>query len=667
MTTFVPDGSLSARAHYRESVEFAAQRSGHTIGLSDVWALIKRRMWLIASVVILCTLLATVASYTLPKTYTASSEVVLERKDVRPFATDASLTSLERDRSAAETEMDVLQSREFAGRIVDRLNLIDDPNFNPHARGGNKSEDFGDRLLRYLAGSIGIQRPRDPVRVPDTRTQRDRAISAVLSQFTVSRTGESLAVRITVTNSNPKLAQEIANTIASLYVEASLEFKQYERIADKERALNTGGAVAFLRQSMTQPLLITLRNEEARLQQNRAELAAKFGKNHPEMIDADSQIAGVRNMIEDEVQRILSDLEAESLKPSARIVSAAEVPSSPSFPKPNIIIPAAFTGSTMLAFLLALMLETADTRIRSGQRISQLLRLPNLGYVPRVPKHLLSPDTKRSWCIPDWSNFTSAEAERSVYMACRYSEAKQPHRVVMVTSCLQDVANASTAWGIATAAAADGRSTVFVNLDFHQHNVPYLKSAERSPESIERYLRNEASLADVVQTIPTLPAFGFIDATPVMMEPFRSLDSDKLCELILALRQNGYDFIVLHAPPVLTSGDANWLSPFVDGVILLVSWGKTTEEQLLDSVSQLRMNHAPLIGTVINQVNPEVHESHRYGGFVITSKRIPAIGWTQGRFRRNGETFSHADTEVEVNTFSTSSARAPLNSSSHVR
>ncbi|WFU51033.1 GumC family protein [Sinorhizobium terangae] len=666
MTTFVPDGSLSARAHYRESVEFAAQRSGHTIGLLDVWALIKRRIWLIASVVLFCTLLAAIASYTLPETYTASSEVVLERKDVRPFATDASLTSLERDRSAAETEMDVLQSREFAGRIVDRLNLIDDPNFNPFARSGKRPESLGDRLARYFAGIIGAQRPRDSVRPPpDERTQRDRAISAVLSQFTVSRTGESLAVRITVTNNNPKVAQELANTIASLYVEASLEFKQYERIADKERALNTGGAVAFLRQSMTQPLLITLRNEEARLQQNRAELAAKFGKNHPQMIDADSQIAGVRNMIEDEVQRILSDLEAESLKPSARIVSAAEVPNSPSFPKPNIIIPAAFTGSTLLAFLLALLLETADTRIRSGQRTSQLLRLPNLGYIPKVPKHL--PGTKRSSCIPDWSNFTCAEAERSVYMACRYSEVKQPHRVVMVTSCLQDVANASTAWGIATAAAADGRPTVFVNLDFHQHNVPYLKSVERSPELIERYLRNEASLADVVQTIPTLPAFGFIDATPVMMEPFRSLDSEKLCELILALRQNGYEFIVLHAPPVLTSGDANWLSPFVDGVILLVSWGKTTEEQLLDSVSQLRMNHAPLIGTVIHQVNPEVHKSHHYGGFVITSKRIPAAGgWIQNR-RRNGETFSGADTELEVNTAPTPPARDSLNSSSHVR
>ncbi|MFQ6183082.1 GumC family protein [Sinorhizobium meliloti] len=661
MTTFVPDGSLSARAHHRETVDFAAQQSGTTVGLFDLWAVVKRRFWLLASIIVGCTLLSAIASFSLPKTYTASSEVVLERKDVRPFATDAALTSIDRDRSAAETEMDVLQSRKFAGRIVDRLNLIGDPSFNPYAPGGDKSGDRG--LVDDIKEFIGIGSSSTTVRVvPDVRTQRDHAISALLSQFEVSRTGESLAVRLVVTNQNPKLAQQIANTIATLYVEASLEFKQDERVADKQRALNTGGAVAFLRQSMTQPLLITLRNEEARLLQSKAELAAKYGKNHPQMIDADSQIAGIRSMIEDEVQRILSDLEAESLKPSARIVSTAELPNSPSFPKPGLIIPAAFAGSTLLACVLALLLETTDTRVRSGQRTAQLLRIPNLGYVPKVPKHLTSPRAKRSSCIPDWSNFTSAEAERAVYMAGRYSDAKQLRRIVMVTSCVHDVANASTAWGIATAAAADGRPTAFVNLDFNRHNVPYLKSMERSPEPIERYLRNQAVIGEIVQSIPTLPGFGFIDATHVMTEPFRSLDSDKLCELIMDIKQSGYDFIVLNAPPALASGDASWLAPFVDGVILIANWGKTTEEQLLEAATQLRMNHAHLIGTVINQVNPETHRRHHYGGFVITSKRIPAGRWH--RVRGNGAFPEWADTDV--NTLHAPAARPSITRPSNV-
>ncbi len=664
MTTFVPDGSLSARAHHRETVDFAAQQGGATVGLFDLWAIVKRRFWFLASIIFVCTLLSAIASFSIPKSYTASSEVVLERKDVRPFATDAALTSIDRDRSAAETEMDVLQSRKFAGRIVDRLELVNDPTFNPYAPGGDKSSDQG--LLRYVQDLIGVRRASTSARViPDIKTQRDHAISALLSQFEVSRTGESLAVRLIVTNQNPKLAQQIANTIASLYVEASLEFKQDERVADKQRALNTGGAVAFLRQSMTQPLLITLRNEEARLLQSRAELAAKYGKNHPQMIDADSQIAGIRSMIEDEVQRILSDLEAESLKPSARIVSTAELPNSPSFPKPGLIIPAAFAGSTLLASVLALLLETTDTRVRSGQRTTQLVRIPNLGYVPKVPKHLMAPGARRSSCIPDWSNVTSAEAERAVYMACRYSDARQLRRVVMTTSCLHDVANASTAWGIATAAAADGRPTAFVNLDFNRHNISYLKNMERSPELIERYLRNRAALTEIVQSIPNLPGFGFIDATHVMTEPFRSLDSDRLCELIMDLKQSGYDFIVLHAPPGARVGRCNLAGALCrrrgppcqlgenDGRAAIGSSCPTQDEPCAfdrhrDQSGQPRDPSAPPLWWLR-------HNVQAHSGWTLASRsRQRGTARTAGRggkhFDRSlGETFDHPPVERRLN------------------
>lgn len=629
MTTFVLDDSVTARARYREGVEAAIHRDGQTMGVSDAWALLKRRRWLITSVIIGCTLIAAVASFTLPKSYTASSQVVLERKDVRPFATDAALSSIDRDRSAAETEMDVLQSRQFAGRIVDRLNLVKDPTFNPYALSQEKPPSTTERVLRSIERVTGlVLLPTKGAKViPGEKEQRDRAISALLSQFNVSRTGESLAVRITVVNPDPQQAAEIANAIAFLYVETSLEFKQNERLADTQRALNTGGAVAFLRQSTTQPLLITLRNEQARLLQEKAELASKLGKNHPQMIDADARIAGVGEMIDDEVQRILSDLEAESLKPSARIVSMAETPNAPSFPRPGVIIPAALVGSILLGLLLALLVEFTDTRIRSGQRVAQLLGAPNLGYVPKGSKQL-PPGVQRPSSIADWTKFSPAEAERSVYMTCRFSDAKQSHRVLMMTSCHHNAANALTAWGVATAAASDGRPTAFLNLDSHPDTAPSPQAADASPRPIERYLRNEALLSDAIQTVSTLPSFGFIDLTPAMAGPIRSLDSNKLRDLITDLKQNGFDLIVIHAPPALSSGDANWLSPFVDGVVLMLSWGETKEQQLLDSVAQLRLNHAQLIGTVINQVDPKVHFRHQYGGVVLTSKRIPpARNW----------------------------------------
>ena len=605
----------------RETAEDSAKQTDHALGLLDAWVLLKRRSWLIATIVLSCTLLAAIASFVAPKTYTARSAVVLERKDIRPFATDASLQSLDRDRSAAETEMDVLRSRQFVGRVVDKLNLTDNPIFNPTLRQAEETKGAANYILRYVARIAGILQDSNPSTTPPAKQiQRDRAISILLNKFDVNRTGESLAVEIKVLSDKAELAATIANTIARLYVESSIEFKQDERIADKKRALSTRGAVGFLRQSITQPLLVTLRAEEARLQQTRDELASKYGKNHPQIVEADAQLASVQSMIDNEVQRIILDLEAESLKPSARILSSAEIPTSPSFPKPRLIIPAAFAGSALLALLLAVLLEASDTRIRSGRRTAQLLQIPNLGYIPQFSKNRQQ------------SAFT--EAERSVYMACRYTNVGKLNSVVMITSCLHGKASSSMAWGLAASAAADGRSTMLIELDFHEQDASDLDGTEHSRALVDDYLRDETFLVEVIRSVPNVPRLGFIDAARVLHEPSRPLSSKRFRELLAAIKKTGYDFTVLHAPPVLVAGDANWLAPLVDGVILSATWGKTTEDQLLDAAAQLRMNRAPLIGTVIDQVNPRIHVRHRYGGAVLTGE--PNLPGSMQRISSNG-------------------------------
>ena len=434
----ISNSSPSARRYARDHVVAPVQQTDDTVGLMEVWALVKRRIWFVGTIVLACTVLAAIATFTVSKTYTASSAVVLERKDIRPFATDASLQSLDRDRSAAETEMDVLRSRQFAGRVVDRLKLIDDSSFNPYVQSAAETGKTTSGIFSYFTKLFKTLTASDPApapATPDEQIQRDRAITTLLTQYAVKRTGESFAVEITESNPNPKLAARIANTIATLYVESSLEFKQDERIADKKRALSTRGAVGFLRQSIAQPLLVTLRSEEARLQQVRDELAAKYGKNHPQIIATDSQIAGVQMMIDSEVQRIILDLEAESLKPSARILSLAEVPTSPSFPVPGIVIPVAFVGSALLAFLLAILLEATDTRVRSGRRTSRLLQIPNFGYVPKIPKNLLVSNAKLPSLLAVRRNLTFTEAERSIYLASRFSGVGKPNDVVMITAC----------------------------------------------------------------------------------------------------------------------------------------------------------------------------------------------------------------------------------------
>ena len=65
-------------------------------------------------------------------TYTAAAALVLERTDAQMLEAVTQLDTEQRDRSAIETEMDIISSRVFAGRVVDAMNLVEHPWFNTY-------------------------------------------------------------------------------------------------------------------------------------------------------------------------------------------------------------------------------------------------------------------------------------------------------------------------------------------------------------------------------------------------------------------------------------------------------------------------------------------------------------------------------------------------------
>ena len=140
-------------------------------------------------------------------------------------------------------------------------------------------------------------------------------------------------------------------------------------------------------------------------------------------------------------------------------------------------------------------------------------------------------------------------------------------------------------------------------------------------------------LAEVFRKASPRRDLSFADVTRAFCDPSLPFNSKRFLALLSTIKKRGYEFIVLHTPPVLSAGDASWLAPFVDGVILTATWGKTTETHLADAASQLRMNRAVLIGTVIDQVNVSKHVSRGYGGFIMTADLAPSGNSRSGSFQ----------------------------------
>jgi len=697
----------------------------HVVGLRETYSLLRRHKYFIILFVLVCSLLLGLAISSMRNSYTATAALVLERNDTPILEAVTELQGEVRDRSAMETEMDIITSRIFAGRVVDAMNLVEHPWFNTYLATVNEPPGLFARLRAALGlgGSGGGK-------LPPLSVQRDRAISMLLSRMSVTRTGESLAVSVHVRSPDPELSATIANTVANTYVEWSSGLKK-EAMTDavnflRERAAQVAARIAqnerkitefsranelasdarddILRQridgmntqltaarvelagirarrdqgrvvleggqdldgtTLTSPLLASLRDNKATLMRERAQFAANLGANHPQVVKADAELASVEGMIDKEIHHIveemggeesitadrvqqleaqigelrttlrerslaeirLRELErdlladqklhdlvvgrlgsidpyAEIAKPSARVVSIAAVPTEPSFPQRSRIFAGGVIGAIVLAVVLAIMAEAIDTRIRSGQRIQQVAGIPNLANLPARVRRWFATRPSSLAQLVESPRSLHTEALRALYLACRVRlPIVKP--TLLIASTLPKEGAAEVSLGFAYSAAHDGVSTVLVDFDPQSAELSGIPAA---PEGYELHdvLAGDCRLVDAVRPVPGVPGLDLLAAFQVPHSSHGELGirSDDMLRVIEDLR-NSYDLIVIHSAPVLILEDANWLLPFVDAVLLVVRFGRTNEQELMNAVSRLQLNHAPLIGTVLNGV--EVH------------------------------------------------------------
>jgi polysaccharide biosynthesis transport protein len=221
------------------------ERQDHPIGPRELLNLLRRRFVSIAAVVAVGTGLALVAANEIPRTYTARSMIVLGPDDPNLLDDSPAQQVGQTIQSKIDTEADLMTSRNFAGRVVDSLNLIAEPDFNTFLRrpGMNLDEEQGRSggpllsFLRSVKSMFSSTEAADPA-LPPSAVQRDRAISSYLSRLSHTQNGESLAMTVALTDDTPEMAATLANATTRMFIEWSRDLK-------RER---TREAVEFLRQ-----------------------------------------------------------------------------------------------------------------------------------------------------------------------------------------------------------------------------------------------------------------------------------------------------------------------------------------------------------------------------------------------------------------------------------
>jgi len=621
-----------------------------------------------------------------------------------------------------ETEIQVLQSRGLARRVVEELRLDQDADFNPRLSSGN----FLTRIagsLDYLRTLLPVSFRWDPSGTPPWHKKAqdpvDTTADALLRRLSVAAKGRSRAIGINVDASDPVVAAKVANAVAQTYIDQQLQEKMgatahahqwlEQRVgelhqtaidADKRVAayrvktglmhgtkgsliteqiselgqqiiearvtkanamarLQTVGKPSALPDVQDSGIVRDLRQQEARLTAQYVQQAATHGPNYPQVVALNAEIEAIRGRERTEVGRIEEtlreavrtaetretmlestlaglrnqagvasqhEIELQSLQqeadidralyerllsrsketqievglqqPDAQLISSAEPPDSPSFPKKTLMFLVAFATSCIFAALLVFGLESRDTGFWSLDQVEAVLGVPALGIIPRIARRLNVRSASRFEARVD-ADPLFAEALRSLYTSLLLRGVPRP-KVVLFASANSGEGKTTIVLSLARLLASSGKQVVIVDCDVALPSMNKVAGITPSP-GLHDVLIGKVDVGLSLQQdqnsgVWLLPAG---EKRPTAPDLFASQAMNNLIDALA----DQFDLVLLDSAPVLLISDTRALARLADATVFVARWGVTRRQQVSAALRQIADAGGRVAGVLLSIVD----------------------------------------------------------------
>ncbi|MFP4313760.1 MAG: GumC family protein [Alphaproteobacteria bacterium] len=189
-----------------------------------------RRKYVIFSIVLIGMSLSFMVLSVIDKKYTARSVVLVEGsmgqqripEELNLFMNNV----FQVNSSVVLNELEIIRSRNMARKVIDRLELLTDPEFNPSYR--QSLEKYAPELLNSKQSfkSFNIyQSEMDNIPPELVDYQLNTTITNFLNNLDLRTISGSFAIQIQYTSKDPAKAALIANTVADVYIDERLQQK----------------------------------------------------------------------------------------------------------------------------------------------------------------------------------------------------------------------------------------------------------------------------------------------------------------------------------------------------------------------------------------------------------------------------------------------------------
>ena len=195
------------------------------LDIRELFSKLNRRRGAIAGIFVLVVVITGLYLYQATPQYTAQTQLTLDIRKSRVVDIEEVMSGISADASVIGTELDIIQSSDLLSKVVDELNLHQDPEFNPALLEDDK-KSLLDQLKTWLGSLWFLEEEKEELSAAEKEYNLKRAIVRRLKDnLAVEHRRQSHTINLAYTSENPRRAAQIADTIAEFYLTDQLEAK----------------------------------------------------------------------------------------------------------------------------------------------------------------------------------------------------------------------------------------------------------------------------------------------------------------------------------------------------------------------------------------------------------------------------------------------------------
>jgi capsular exopolysaccharide synthesis family protein len=294
----------------------------------------------------------------------------------------------------------------------------------------------------------------------------------------------------------------------------------------------------------------------------------------------------------------LTDLEtpneASASSLQARVTDSATVNNDAVSPRTYLNLAVGGLIGLLIGIGAAIARHILDRTVSSQEHVQEVTDKPvlaSIGFDGSIKKHPL---------LTDLGSFAPrTEAFRVLRTNLQFLDLDHQPRCLVISSALQGEGKTMTSTNLAIALAQTGRRTLLIDGDLRRPRVAGQLGLDAAV-GLTTVLVGNTDVKDAIQ-VHEPSGLHFLASGAKPPNPTEILQSRVTHDLIRELCE-GYDMVIIDAPPLLPVADASVLSTIADGMILVVQHGKTSRDAVKDAITRLEQVGGRLFGIAVNMI-----------------------------------------------------------------